>query len=129
MKKTYIVTFLLLAAAIYFLVGASKDMTVYSTFSDAEKTEKRVKIVGVLSKDKAMVYNPEVDPNRFSFFLKDSEGIERQVILLDAKPQDFERSEQIVVTGKLVDGEFFATDMLLKCPSKYKDEELYLRES
>jgi cytochrome c-type biogenesis protein CcmE len=36
-------------------------------------------------------------------------------------------SEQIVVTGQLKGEEFIATDILLKCPSKYKDEELYLK--
>jgi cytochrome c-type biogenesis protein CcmE len=44
-----------------------------------------------------------------------------------SKPQDFERSEQIVLTGKMKGDEFVATDILMKCPSKYKDEEIYLK--
>jgi cytochrome c-type biogenesis protein CcmE len=43
------------------------------------------------------------------------------------KPQDFERSEQIVLTGSMNGDTFEASDMLLKCPSKYKDQEIYIR--
>jgi cytochrome c-type biogenesis protein CcmE len=43
------------------------------------------------------------------------------------KPQDFEMSEQIVVTGSLEDDTFQASEILMKCPSKYKDEEIAVR--
>ena len=75
-----------------------------------------------------MVYDPQVDPNYFSFYMKDTEGEERKVVLLGSKPQDFELSEQLVLTGKTADDGFVATEMLMKCPSKYKDEEVYIRE-
>jgi cytochrome c-type biogenesis protein CcmE len=75
-----------------------------------------------------MYYNPEKDPNYFSFFIRDKDGVEKKVILLREKPQDFELSEQIVITGKMKAEEFIATDILLKCPSKYKDEEIYIKQ-
>ena len=75
-----------------------------------------------------MYYNPEEDPNFFSFFVKDVDGEERKVILRDAKPQDFELSEQIVVTGTMQEGEFLASKLLMKCPSKYKDVEVSVRK-
>jgi cytochrome c-type biogenesis protein CcmE len=62
-----------------------------------------------------------------AFYLKDEKGEVRQVVLRAAKPQDFERSESIVLTGQMQDGNFEASDMLLKCPSKYKDQEIYVR--
>jgi cytochrome c-type biogenesis protein CcmE len=74
-----------------------------------------------------MDYNPEKDPNYFSFFIKDSKGMEKKVILFAAKPQDFELSEQIVVTGQMKGEVFYASDLLMKCPSKYKDEEIYIK--
>ena len=74
-----------------------------------------------------MIYNPEKDPNLFSFYVTDKKGESKKVILKAAKPQDFELSEQIVVTGKMVGDEFIAKDVLLKCPSKYKDEEIYIK--
>lgn len=117
----------MLAVAIAVLVSATGDMSTYTTFAEASKSSRKVKIAGQLAKDKAMEYDPEKDPNYFSFFIKDAQGVEKKVVLLAAKPQDFELSEQIVVTGKMQDDTFVATDLLMKCPSKYKDEEVNIR--
>jgi len=128
MKRSYIIAIVMIAVAIGILISAAGDMSTYGTFTQAETSGQKVKIAGELAKDKEMYYNPEEDPNYFSFFIRDSEGEERKVVLLAAKPQDFELSEQIVVTGKMNDdATFVATDLLMKCPSKYKDEEIYIK--
>ena len=57
----------------------------------------------------------------FTFYLIDKEGVERKVYLHKAKPQDFDKSEQIVVIGKMQEDGFHAKDILTKCPSKYSD--------
>lgn len=129
MKKTYIIGVILIVAAIAVFISASKDMSTYATFSEASSTGKTVKIAGTLVKDMEMVYDPAVDPNYFTFYLRDAKGEQQKVVLLKEKPQDFELSEQIVLTGKMDNNTFVASDMLLKCPSKYKDEELELRQS
>ena len=56
--------------------------------------------------------------------MKDSEGAERRVLLNSAPPQDFEKSEQIVVIGKMKGDDFHASGILMKCPSKYTDEKV-----
>jgi cytochrome c-type biogenesis protein CcmE len=117
----------MIAAAIAMLTMAADDLSTYATFADAAKSGERVKIAGQLSKDKPMHYNPEEDPNYFSFYITDSREEERKVVLLAPRPQDFELSEQIVLTGQMQGEEFVATDMLMKCPSKYKDEEIYIK--
>ncbi len=127
MKKIHIIAFVMIAVAIGLLTTAADDMSTYATFAEAQATGQRVKIVGQLAKDKAMSYNPEQDPNYFSFYLRDAEGQERKVVLLAPKPQDFELSEQLVLTGSMRGEDFVATDMLMKCPSKYKDEEINVR--
>ncbi len=126
-KKIHIISLVMIIAAVALLLSASKDMSSYATFAQAVKSESAVKVVGVLSKDKPMHYEPEKDPNYFSFYIRDSDGQERKVVLHDAKPQDFELSEQIVVTGKMKGEEFVASSLLMKCPSKYKDEEISVR--
>ena len=128
MKKIYIIAAIMIATAVTILVTAAPDMSTYATFEDAVDSGKRVKIAGQLAKDKEMYYNPQEDPNRFEFYIKDTEGAERKVVLLKEKPQDFELSEQIVLTGQMKGEEFVATDILMKCPSKYKDEEAYLKK-
>ncbi len=126
MKKVYIVAVVMVVAAIGLLINAAGDTSTYSTFDDAARSGGKVKIAGQLAKDKEMYYNPEKDPNYFTFYLTDTKGEQRKVVLLREKPQDFEMSEQIVLTGKMKDGEFVASEMLMKCPSKYKDEEIYI---
>jgi cytochrome c-type biogenesis protein CcmE len=129
MKKIHIIAIVAIALAVAALSTAAKDVAQYATFDDAHKTTEKVKIVGELLKSRPMIYDPLVDPNRFSFYLKDRNGKEQKVTLLKAKPQDFEKSEQIVCTGSMqASGEFVANDVLLKCPSKYKDEEIYMKQ-
>lgn len=119
----------MIGVAIVIFLTAAKDVSTYATFQDAENKKSKVKISGTLSKDRAMIYNPEKDPNYFSFYLTDAAGDTRQVVLPQAKPQDFELAEQIVVTGRLKNDVFSASDVLTKCPSKYKDEELHLEST
>lgn len=127
MKKTHIIGIAVIVLAIGLLFFAGKDFSEYASFADAAKTEEKVKIVGQLCKDKPIDYNPEKDASAFSFYMKDNKGVEKKVVLLAAKPQEFERSEQIVLTGSMKNDAFVASDMLMKCPSKYKDEEIYIK--
>ena len=51
--------------------------------------------------------------------MTDSKGIRKQVLYNGTKPQDFERAEQIVVIGRMEGETFHASQILMKCPSKY----------
>lgn len=126
MKKIYIIAVVMVVAAIALIINAAGDTSTYATFEEAARSGGKVKIAGQLAKDQEMYYNPEKDPNYFTFYLTDSKGEQRKVVLLREKPQDFEMSEQLVLTGRMKDGEFVASEMLMKCPSKYKDEEIYI---
>jgi len=128
MKKIHIVAFGVLIIALSLIFTASKDFSTYASFSDALASGQDVKIVGELAKDKEIYYDPAEDPNYFSFYVTDKEGETRKVVMKRPKPQDFELSEEIVVTGSIQGDEFVGKDILLKCPSKYKDEEIYIRE-
>jgi len=127
MKKIHIAAIGILCIALALIFSASQDFSTYASFKDAAASGTEVKIVGELAKEKEIYYDPAEDPNYFSFHVVDKDGVTRKVIMNRAKPQDFEMSEQIVVTGKLSGDNFLASDILLKCPSKYKDEEIYLR--
>jgi len=128
MKKGPIIAIIFIVLGVVALMSVLGDTARYRTFTEAAKNDSQtVKVVGTLSKDKPLVYNPEEDPNLFSFHMKDEDGKERRVVLNAAKPQDFEKSEKIVLTGKIKGDTFVASDILLKCPSKYKDEEIKVR--
>ncbi len=128
MKRTHILLILAIAAAIGVLMVAVGDMSHQTDFAEAAARAHTVKVVGTLVKDRPVEYNPETDPNLTRFWMRDKSGNVRQVQLKAAKPQEFERSEEIVLTGQMQGDVFVASDMLMKCPSKYKDEEVYVRE-
>lgn len=128
MKKIHIAALITMLVAIALLVMSTKEISSYASFEIAEKSNSRVKIVGQLDKSTETYYNPEEDPNYFTFNLIDVNGITKKVVLKQPKPRDFEMSEQIVVTGSMNDDTFVADEVLLKCPSKYKEEELALRK-
>ena len=122
MKKTHIIAIVIIAIAIGAILSTLADSSTYASFRVAEEEpSKTFHVVGKLNKDKPQEYNPKVDADLFSFFLVDNEGKEKQVQLHKAKPQDFEKSEQIVVIGKMEAGNFVASDILMKCPSKYNN--------
>ncbi len=128
MKPIHIVALLVLAGGVAALTMQAKDVSTYATFTDAKEASAKVKVAGKLIKDKPMIYDPVVNPNLFTFYLKDTNGKEVLVNLLKPKPQDFELSEQVVVTGDMQGDAFVANEVLMKCPSKYKDEEIYMKK-
>lgn len=118
----------MIMVSIGIFMSASADVSTYATFESATLSQSRVKIAGTLNKNKSMEYDPTVDADRFVFHMLDSEGVSNKVILQKPKPQDFERSEQIVLTGAMKEGVFVADEILVKCPSKYKEEEIAIRK-
>jgi cytochrome c-type biogenesis protein CcmE len=122
MKKSHIIAILVIAIAIGAIITTMADSSTYATFSlAANHPSKTYHVVGKLNKSMPQEYNPKTDADVFSFFLVDNEGTEKKVVLNKARPQDFEKSEQVVVIGKMNDDKFVASDILMKCPSKYNN--------
>jgi cytochrome c-type biogenesis protein CcmE len=126
MKKKHIIGIVIIAVALAALVSTISDSSTYVNFTVAKEHEgKKYHVVGVLNREKEFIYNPEKNANLFGFYMVDNNGSEMKVLYNDAKPQDFEKSEQIVVIGKVVGDEFHVAknDLLMKCPSKYNGNE------
>lgn len=126
MKKSYIIGLIALAVGIIIMASIPQEISSYASFKDA-KMGKRVKIVGNLAKDREMIYDPQINANLFTFYMRDNDGKEQKIQYIGAKPQDFEMSESIVITGKMHEDAFVADELLLKCPSKYKGEEEFIK--
>lgn len=123
MKKTHIVGIIIIALAIGLIASSLVSTSSYASFAESLRSpDSEFHVVGKLEKEKEMNYNPQQDANLFTFYMLDNQGVERKVFLHDNKPQDFERSEQVVVIGKARGtNEFDANKILMKCPSKYND--------
>ena len=62
--------------------------------------------------------------NDVEFTLIDNDSLSNTVVYKSAKPQDFEKSEKVVVVGKMQGNVFVADQILMKCPSKYEETEI-----
>jgi cytochrome c-type biogenesis protein CcmE len=132
MKLSHIIGIVVIAAAIAIIASTSVNTSTYVSFKEAAEMAKageqdEVHVVGKLKKDGVgqivgMQYRPEIDPNRFSFILVDNNHEERTVVYDKPKPQDFEKSEQVVLIGQMKGQVFHAKNILMKCPSKYQEE-------
>ncbi len=120
MKTIHIVILLVLVIAVAVVVTTLTDSSTYTDFSAAAATPgKEFHIIGKLDKTKSIEYDATKNVNRFSFYLIDDKGLEMKVVYNNPKPQDFEKSEKVVIIGTMKNDEFLASSLLLKCPSKY----------
>jgi cytochrome c-type biogenesis protein CcmE len=120
MKTIHIVILLVLVISVAVVVTTLTDSSTYSDFSEAAASPgKEFHIIGHLDKSKFIDYDATQNVNRFSFYLIDDKGLEKKVVYNNPKPQDFEKSEKVVVIGSMKNNEFLAKSLLLKCPSKY----------
>lgn len=131
MKKSNIVLLVVIAIAVAVIISLVTDFSSYETFaSAARKKGEEFHVIGVLEKQKPMIYNPKENANFFSFYVKDKSGAVNKVVYKGSKPTDFEKSEQIVLTGSMGSNNVFqCSHILMKCPSKYTpDAETMNRE-
>lgn len=125
MKKVHIVILVIIAALLAVLISQLGSTTSYETIADAKK--KIGKTVTVIAKldVPSLEYDPIKNPNYLAFQVVDSLGDRMQVAYYFEKPIDIEKSERIVLKGKIDEKEIFQIrdqkGILLKCPSKYKD--------
>jgi cytochrome c-type biogenesis protein CcmE len=124
MKKIHIVALVVIAAAIaYLLITMSKDLTTYDTIASAQQKQgKFIHLIGKLDRSRPIEYDPVKDPNYLAFYAVDSLGGQTKVIYHSTKPPELEMSERIVMKGKMNGNVFECKEILLKCPSKYKDD-------
>lgn len=104
------------------MVNFASNTSIYTDFKTAKNSGEEVHIVAEWVKREQAYYDAQKD--EFSFFLKDTLGNEAFVIYPDPKPVNFEQADKIVVIGKFQSDTFFASKILMKCPSKYEDKSL-----
>jgi cytochrome c-type biogenesis protein CcmE len=132
MKKSHIFVIVVIAVAIAIIISTAGDASTYVTFDQAyemaeEGDSKSIHVVGELKKDNqghVVGIMPGVDRVSFSFIMIDENHKEQVVVYNEPMPQDFTRSEKVVVIGGYTGDTFKADKILLKCPSKYQEEKL-----
>jgi cytochrome c-type biogenesis protein CcmE len=132
MKKSHILIIIIIAAAIGIVVSTADDASTYVTFDQAYQlasngSRNSIHVVGELKKDEnghIVGIVPGADRVSFSFIMIDANKKEQLVVYNEPMPQDFTRSEKVVVIGSYQDDTFVAEKILLKCPSKYQEKKI-----
>ncbi len=132
MKKTHIIAIAIIAIAIGVIIATAGDASTYVDFDEAYKMAEAGKtssihVVGSLKKDPSgniIGLEKSADRLSFSFLLVDEKNKEQKVIYNEPVPADFGKSEKIVVIGEYHNNQFIAEKILLKCPSKYQEQNL-----
>ncbi len=117
-----------IAVAIAVLVSTVSDLSTYETLASARQKEgKAVTVIAQLDKSvpQPIQYDPAKNANFTAFYVVDSLGNKARVEYYFEKPFDMEKSERIVLKGRMKGDVFEITrkdGILIKCPSKYKDD-------
>ncbi|MDQ6755474.1 MAG: cytochrome c maturation protein CcmE [Bacteroidota bacterium] len=130
MKSSHIIILVVIAMAIGGLLMYSVDFSTYDTIQSAKnKPGKYVHLIAKLDRKQPIEYDAIKDPNYLSFYAVDSLGGSTKVIYRNSKPAELEQSERIVLKGKMKGDIFECDNILLKCPSKYKDDKKQLEKT
>ena len=120
LKKTHILLIVLIVVAVGIIISTMSDVSSYSDFEEAARySGKEFQVIGKLDTKKPIELSMEKEARSFSFYITDRKNVEKKVVFKGEKPQDFEKSEQVVIMGSMKEDVFSATNILLKCPSKY----------
>ena len=130
MKTSHILIIVVIAVAIGLIVSLAGNTSTYVNFEQAKQmstagSKKDIHVVGELTKDQqgnVIGIEEGADKVSFSFVMIDDNGKEQKVFYNQPMPADFLRSEKVVVIGSYHGEEFHASKILLKCPSKYQEQ-------
>lgn len=130
MRKIHIIFLVLIIASIAVLVSFLNVTTTYDTIESAkQKPGEFVHLVAKLDKSSPVEYDAINNPNYLSFIATDSLGGRVKVIYNNAKPDNLEQSERLVLKGSIKQDHFACEEILMKCPSKYTDDPNRIMES
>lgn len=132
MKKSHILGIIAIAVAIGIIISTAGDASTYVTFEQAHEmaaqgNDDKIHVVGELKKDERgeiLGITPGEDKLSFSFIMVDENNKTQKVYHNAPMPADFTKSEKVVVVGAYKEDFFVADKILMKCPSKYQEEEI-----
>jgi len=136
MKKSHIIGIVVIAIAVFVIISTAGDASTYVTFEEAKAlfdqgNDKKVHVVGQLKTSESgeiQGVEPSDDKLTVTFLMVDNNNETKKVFYNKPMPPDLKQSEQVVVIGNYKNDIFVADQILLKCPSKYEENELQVSE-
>lgn len=125
MKKTHLFGLIFIVIALGVIISTVYNADTYASFSDARLHPGReFHIIGTLNRSRPVIEKVEENALILSFYMNDRDGNESEVIYFGSKPTDFEQSDEVVLIGRFESDRFIASSLLLKCPSKYRPDDI-----
>jgi len=101
-----------------------KTATPYVDFNRARTMQTNVQVLGKIDHGQATY---DETSGKLLFYIIDENGDSMLVQFAGAKPGNFEQAESVVCVGRYQNGAFQASNLLVKCPSKYQGTEYQKR--
>jgi cytochrome c-type biogenesis protein CcmE len=118
---------IILMAIFYGAFGLKDAFRSYTmSIAEARESGRSVQLAGFLGS------KGEYDTqDRWTFLLEDTEGEQVLVVYDGSRPANFDHATSIVAVGRYDTSQrvFVAEDLLVKCPSKYLEEEAQIEEA
>jgi cytochrome c-type biogenesis protein CcmE len=120
MKAKYIFGIIIIVTFIVWAgISFNKTLTPYVSIAEAKSISTTVQVKG----KRVDTGTFDTVNNLFTFRLIDDHGEQITVVYDGAKPGNFEQATEVVCVGKYENGSFKAKEILVKCPSKYMEEQ------
>ena len=120
MKAKYIFGIVIIVTFIVWAgISFNKTLTPYVSIAEAKSTSSMVQVKGQRADDGTF----DTVNNLFTFQLVDDQGEKITVVYDGAKPGNFEQATEVVCVGTYENDAFKAKEILVKCPSKYMEEQ------
>ena len=96
----------------------NRTLARYVPFAEARASARSVQVAGFPDHQAARFDLPS---ESFFFSMDDGEGDVMKVVFQGERPGNFDQAEKVVVVGKYKEDALHASQILVKCPSKYDD--------
>jgi cytochrome c-type biogenesis protein CcmE len=110
--------FLIVFGVVAFL-NFGRTITPYVSFAEARGSERAVQVAGFPDHAGASF---DMEKGMFLFTMTNEEGEDMSVCYKGAEPGNFSQAQSVVVIGRYDEGMFNASQILVKCPSKYESQ-------
>ena len=124
MKRKHIIFIIIIAAiAAYFIslpLSANRSVDFKYAYDNPGI---KISLSGTFDSEHQVEYDPLVDIGITKFYLVDTSGDTSQVFFHGTEPQGLRQSETVMISSaEVINDEFHAYSIQLKCPSKYNEQ-------
>lgn len=100
-------------------INFGRTITPYVSFAEARASDRAVQVAGFPDHPGASF---DMENGYFLFDMTNEEGETMSVRYKGAEPGNFSQAQSVVVIGRYEGGDLNASQILVKCPSKYESQ-------